>query len=371
MATDYYELLGVSRDAPADEIKRAYRSLARELHPDRNPDDEAAEARFKEVANAYETLSDPERRAQYDRFGADGPGGSPFGGGGAGGVGDIFEAFFGQGSPFGGQQQSAGSHRQGSDLEVVADVEFEEAVLGTSKDVTVRTAVPCVTCEGVGAEPGTDVATCEQCGGQGVVRQVRQSILGQMVSTVGCPGCGGTGEVVFNPCVACSGDGRTITEKTYTVDIPPGVDSGTTLRLTGRGAAGIRGGGFGDLYVQIRVNPHATLRRDGHDLVDEFHIPMTVAALGGHLKYETLETTEDMIIPAGTQTGKVFRLRGRGVPSVRGRGRGDLLVQVFVDTPTKLDSEQETLLRGLASRRSEDVAPEGKGWLSKIKSAFT
>lgn len=370
MATDYYELLGVSKGASGDEIKRAYRGLARELHPDRNPGDAEAEAKFKEVAVAYETLSDPERRAQYDRFGPDGPGGNPFGGGG-GGVGDIFEAFFGQGSPFGGAQQSAANHRQGSDLEVVADVEFVEAVLGASKDVTVRTAVPCETCEGVGAEPGTDIATCEQCGGQGVVRQVRQSILGQMVSTVGCPGCGGTGEVVFHPCHSCSGDGRTITEKTYTVDIPPGVDSGTTLRLSGRGAAGIRGGGFGDLYVQIRVNPHATLRRDGHDLIDEFHIPMTIAALGGHLKYETLESTEDMVIPPGTQTGRVFRLRGHGVPSVRGRGRGDLLVQVFVDTPVDLDADQESMLRNLAARRSEDVAPEGKGWLKKIKSAFT
>lgn len=370
MATDFYELLGVSKDASADEIKRAYRGLARELHPDRNPGDADAEARFKEVATAYETLSDPERRAQYDRFGPDGMQGNPFGGG-AGGVGDIFEAFFGQGSPFGGGQQSPQNNRQGSDLEVVADVEFEDAVLGSTKDVTVRTAVPCETCEGVGAEPGTDIATCEQCGGQGVVRQVRQSILGQMVSTVGCPGCGGTGEVVFNPCRACSGDGRTITEKTYTVDIPPGVDSGTTLRLSGRGAAGIRGGGFGDLYVQIRVNPHKTLRREGHDLIDEFHIPMTVAALGGHLKYETLESTEDMVIPPGTQTGRVFRMRGRGVPSVRGRGRGDLLVQVFVDTPVDLDKDQESMLRDLASRRSEEVAPEGKGWLKKIKSAFT
>jgi len=368
MATDYYELLGVSQSASADEIKKAYRTLARELHPDRNPNDAEAEARFKDVATAYETLSDPERRAQYDRFGPDGMQGNPFGGGG---VGDIFEAFFGQGSPFGGGQQSAGAHRQGSDLEVVADVEFVEAVLGASKDVSVRTAVPCETCEGVGAEPGTDVSTCEQCGGQGAVRQVRQSILGQMVSTVGCPGCGGTGEIVFNPCRSCSGDGRTITEKTYTVDIPPGVDSGTTLRLTGRGAAGIRGGGFGDLYVQIRVKPHATLRREGHDLIDEFHIPMTVAALGGHLKYQTLEGTEDMVIPPGTQTGRVMRLRGQGVPSVRGRGRGDLLVQLYVDTPTDLDGEQESILRNLAARRAEDVAPEGKGWLNKIKSAFT
>lgn len=371
MATDYYELLGVSADASADEIKKAYRAMARRLHPDRNPDDPEAEARFKEIAHAYETLSDPERRAQYDRFGADGPGASPFSGM-SGGMGDIFEAFFGQGSPFGGQS-SAGSppSRRGSDLEASVDVSFEDAVLGSTRDVAVRTAVPCETCEGIGADSAADIVTCEQCGGRGVVQQVRQSILGQMMSTAPCAPCSGTGERIQVPCGTCSGDGRVITEKTYTVDIPAGVDSGTTLRLTGRGAAGMRGGGFGDLYVQIRVLPHATLRREGHNIVDEFHIPMTIAALGGHLKYETLEGTEDMVVPAGTQTGRVFRLRGRGVPSVRGRGRGDLVVHIVVDVPGELDARQAQLMRELAAMRNEQVAPEDKGLLSKIKSAFS
>lgn len=370
MATDYYKLLGVAATASADELKKAYRSLARDLHPDRNPDDPDAEAKFKEVAHAYETLSDPERRAQYDRFGPDGAA-AGFGGV-AGGVGDIFEAFFGQGSPFGGGGgQAQAPSRKGSDLEALVEVAFEEAVLGSTKDVSVRTAIPCDTCEGVGAESEADVIVCDQCAGRGVVQQVRQSILGQMMSSVGCTSCAGTGERIQKPCVTCAGDGRVITEKTYTVDIPAGVDSGTTLRLTGRGAAGLRGGGFGDLYVQIRVEPHATLRRDGHNLVDEFHIPMTIAAIGGHLKYETLEGTEDMVVPAGTQTGRVFRLRGRGVPSVRGRGRGDLVVHIVVDVPSELDARQGQLLRELAALRDEDVAPEGKGWLSKIKSAFS
>jgi len=367
VATDLYELLGVSRDVSAEELKRAYRKRAQELHPDRNPDDPEAEARFKEVAQAYETLSDPERRDRYDRFG-DERGGAQMGGAG---FGDIFSAFFGEGSPFGGATQGRAASRQGSDQEVVVDIDFVDAVLGSAQEVTTRTAIPCDTCEGGGAAAGTSASTCGQCGGAGAVRQVRQSILGQMVSTATCPVCVGTGEIIADPCVDCEGDGRLITDKTYTIDIPAGVDSGSTLRLTGRGAVGIRGGGFGDLYVQIRVRPHERLWREGNDLIDEFHIPVSMATLGGHLKYETLEGEEDLVIPAGTQSGRVFRLRGNGVPSVRGRGRGDLLVRIAVDTPTELTADQSELMRLFAEARGEEVAPAGKGFFDRIKSAFT
>lgn len=376
MSTDYYELLEVERDADTGEIKRAYRVAARRYHPDNNPGDAEAEARFKEVANAYEVLSDAEKRAHYDRFGADGPrggGGDPFGfgaRGGGGGFGDIFDAFFNGGGAGGGGGGRSGP-AAGPDLEVAVEVTFEGAVFGTTEEVTVRTAVPCETCEATGAKPGSHAERCAQCGGAGQVRQVRQSILGQMVTAVACPVCRGAGEVIADPCETCKGEGREITDKTYTVDIPAGVDTGSTLRLTGFGAVGPRGGGKGDLYVQVRARPHDRFSREGVDLINQLHVPMTQAALGAVLVFETLDGAEDLVIPRGTQTGKIFRLRGRGVPHVRGRGRGDILVQVLVDTPTDLDQEVEDALRGVAAQRGEDVAPAEKGFLSRIKSAFS
>ncbi|HRW39606.1 MAG: molecular chaperone DnaJ [Acidimicrobiales bacterium] len=373
MATDYYELLEIERDASTDEIKRAYRVQARRWHPDANPDDPAAEARFKEIATAYEVLSDDDRRRHYDRFGADGPqmGGDPFGGFAGGGIGDIFDAFFGGGGMGGMGGAPRGGRSGGPDLEATASIPFEAAVFGAQHEVTVRTAVACETCEATGAAPGTHAETCQQCGGAGQVRQVRQSILGQMVTAAPCPACRGAGEVIAQPCPTCQGEGREVLEKTYTVDIPAGVDSGSTLRLSGFGAVGLRGGPAGDLYVQIRVQPHARFRREGDDLVHELHLPFTQAALGAAITFETLDGTEDLVIPRGTQTGRVFRLRGRGVPHVRGRGRGDLLVAAVVDTPTDLDTEVEEALRRIAELRGEDVAPAERGFLSRIKSAFT
>ena len=366
VATDYYDLLEIERSASGDEIKRAYRVAARRYHPDNNPGDAGAEARFKEVANAYEVLSDADKRAHYDRFGADGPrGGDPFGGAG-GGLGDIFDAFFGGGGG-GGRSGPA----VGPDREAAVEIDFEAAVFGTTEEVTVRTAVPCETCEATGAKSGTHAERCAQCGGAGQVRQIRQSILGQMVTAVPCPVCRGAGEVIADPCETCNGEGRTITEKTYTVDIPAGVDTGSTLRLTGFGAAGVRGGGRGDLYVQVRVRRHDRFERDGVDLAHELHVPVTQAALGAVLAFETLDGAEDLVLPSGTQTGKVFRLRGRGVHHVRGRGRGDILVHVVVDTPTDLDPDVEEALRAIAAHRGEDVAPPDKGFLSRIKSAFS
>ena len=366
---DYYELLEVSRDADEAEIKRAYRAAARRYHPDANPGDAEAEARFKQVAQAYDVLSDPEKRARYDRFGADGPqmGGDPFGFGGGGGLGDIFDAFFGGGG-MGGRGPTG--RAAGTDQETILDVDFETAVFGGAEEVSIRTAVACETCEATGAAPGTHAERCQQCGGQGQVRQVRQTILGQMVTAAPCPACRGAGEVIASPCPTCNGEGREIVIKSYTVDIPAGVDTGSTLRLSGLGAVGVRGGPRGDLYVQIRVRPHPRFSRQGDDLMHELHLPITQAALGAHLTFDTLDGTEDLVIPRGTQTGKVFRLRGRGVPHVRRRGRGDLLVPVVVDTPTDLSPDAEDTLRLLAEQLGHAVAPADKGFFSRIKSAF-
>jgi molecular chaperone DnaJ len=374
MAGDFYELLGVRRDASVEEIKRAYRQRARELHPDANPDDPSAEERFKAITRAYDVLSDPDQRAAYDRWGEDGltaagrATGDVFGG--TGGLGDLFDAFFG-GNPFGSSASGPVGPPRGQDLEVTAELTFEQAVFGANVPVTVRTAVLCETCQGSGATPGTQPVTCAECSGSGQVRRVRQSILGQMVTSTSCPRCGGLGQVVVTPCTDCAGHGRNLTERTYQVDVPAGVDSGSTLRLSARGAVGPRGGEAGDLYVHVRVRAHERYRRVGNDLVTTVSVSMVQAALGTTISLPTLDGDEELRIPAGTQSGKVFTLRGRGVPAVRGRGRGDLRAEVVVEIPTKLSASEEELLRRLAEERGELVEPPGGGLFSRIKSAFS
>lgn len=380
---DYYALLGVARAASADELKRAYRKKARELHPDANPDDPDAAEKFKVVAQAYEVLSDPQTRARYDRFGEAGVGGAASGNagdmfGGGGGLGDIFEAFFGQGSPFGGGGGGGGgggrggpaAPPRGQDLEVVAELEFEGAVFGTVLPVKVRTWVGCTECGTTGAGMGTKPVTCVECSGTGQVRRVRQSLLGQMVTAGPCPRCGGAGQIIVTPCTECNGEGRRIEEPTFSIDVPAGVDNGSTLRLSGKGAVGPRGGAPGDLYVHLRVRAHERFQREGDDLVANLPISVAQAALGTHLRFETLDGTEDLVVPPGTQHAREFRLRGRGVPHVQGRGRGDLRVVIEVEVPTKLSRTEEDLLRRFAEERGESVVPPDQSLLGRIKSAF-
>jgi molecular chaperone DnaJ len=374
--TDYYELLGVPRTASSEEIKRAYRRKARELHPDANDGDAATAERFKEVARAYQVLSDPEQRDRYDRFGEAGVGSADarvddmF----SGGLNDLFDAFFGGGSsPFGtgGARRRPAGPPRGQDLEVVADLSFEQAVFGDTVSVSLRLPKRCPDCGGTGAGSGTQPVTCADCGGSGQVQRVRQSLLGQMVTSAPCPRCGGLGEVVVTPCPTCRGEGRVTNEHTYQVDVPAGVDTGSTLRLSGRGAAGPRGGKPGDLFVHLRVAPHDRYRREGNDLVTEVPISIAQAALGTTIVLPTLDGDEELVVPAGTQPGREFRLRNRGVPRLQGRGRGDLRAVLEVAVPTKLDDEEEALLRQLAAKRGEVVSPPDKGLISRIKSAFS
>ena len=372
MATDYYELLGVGRSATEDEIKRAYRQLARELHPDANGGDSASEARFKEVTQAYETLRDPEKRRRYDTYGPEGlrgsgaPNGDVFGAG----LGDLFDAFFGGAAQGGFGGARANGPRRGDDVEVVLDLRFEEAVFGIERTVTWRGPEVCVACAGSGAKPGTSASTCPDCQGVGQVRRVRQSILGQVVTSAPCQRCRGFGEIIASPCAECRGDGRRNDERSVTVEVPPGVDEGTTLRITGSGSPAARGGVPGDLYVHLRVARHERFVRSGSDLTTELHIAFTQAAIGAEIEVATLDGAESVAISPGTQSGKVIRLRSHGVPHVRGRGRGDLLVEVVVDTPTGLDKDQEQLVRELARLRSEPVATGEGGLFSRIRSSL-
>ena len=380
---DYYSLLGVDRSASAEEIKRAYRKRARDLHPDANPDDPAAAEQFKELSKAYAVLSDDQQRARYDQFGEAGVGGAAGGAnfedlfGGGGGLGDIFDAFFGggaggaAGSPFGGGRRGPTGPPRGQDMEVAVAITFEQSVFGDQVPVELKLPQTCETCAGSGAGEGTKPVTCSECSGSGQVRRVRQSVLGQMVSTSPCARCGGLGEVVTTPCEECRGEGRVTTSKTYTVDVPAGVVDGSTLRLTRRGAVGPRGGGPGDLYVHLRVRPHERYRREDDDLVTEVTVSIAQAALGTTIELETLDGTETLVVPSGTQPGHQFVLKSRGVPRLQGRGRGDLRAIVEVEVPTKLTVEEADLLRTFAEGRGESVGAGGVSLFSKIKSAFS
>jgi molecular chaperone DnaJ len=351
--TDLYAVLGVGREASQEEIKKAYRRLARDLHPDVNPDPETQE-RFKEVTAAYEILSDPEKRRRYDA-------GPEAFGGGFGSFGDIFEAFFGGGGMGMGSRGPRTRTRRGEDLLERVTLDLAETAFGTTKEVSFESAVTCTTCAGHGTASGTFPDTCGTCQGRGEVSQVSRSFLGQVMTTRPCPRCAGVGTVITHPCATCGGDGRVASRRTLTVKVPPGVEHGMRIRISGEGAAGPGGGPNGDLYVEVRERDHDVFERDGDDLHCKVSLPMTAAALGTTLTLTTLDgTDEELDIRPGTQSGHVITLRARGVPNVHGGGRGDLHVHVEVRTPTGLDAEQERLLRDLAKLRHEEH-PDGSG----------
>jgi molecular chaperone DnaJ len=366
---DYYEILGISRGASNDEIKAAFRKLARQYHPDVNKEPDAEE-KFKEINEAYGVLSDAQKRAQYDRFGRAGLGD-------LGGMpdfatmdfGDIFEEILG-GFGFSTGRRSRNSPRRGRDLQMAVSLKFEEAVFGVEKEVEFQRDETCSTCGGSGAEPGTSPTRCTTCGGQGEVRQVRQTFLGQMVQTATCPACNGRGEIISTPCHTCHGSGlehKTVRKK---VQIPAGVDQGTQIRLAGEGQPGVNGGPHGSLYLVLDVKPHQFFKRRENDVLLNLDINVAQATLGAEIEVPTLDGDEKLKIPAGTQPGKVFTLKHKGIPHLRRNGRGDQLVIVNVAIPEKLTKEQRELFEKLAESLGTTVKPQEKGFLDWLNEAF-
>ncbi|MPZ69812.1 MAG: molecular chaperone DnaJ [Actinobacteria bacterium] len=363
MAKDHYEVLGVTRDATVEEIKVAYRRLARELHPDTNPDPNAHE-RFKEVSHAYDVLSDDGKRSHYDRFGDARAGAGVGDFGDFGSISDIFSTFFGGAGPRGGSRGSA----RGTDLLAEVVITLEDAATGVNKDVEISTLGTCEDCTGNGAAPGTSPITCSTCGGAGQVRQVQRSIFGDVMTAATCPKCSGTGNEIPTPCPACRGKGRVPVADTITIQLPAGIDDGARLKVAGRGEAGVRGASAGDLYVQIRVEPHEIFQRGGDDLACEVRVPFTIATLGGVVQVPTLEDPEEIEVSPGTQSGEIIRLKARGMPRLNGRGRGTLVAVLKIETPTDLDAEQVDLIARLAEMRGEEAG--SKGFFEKFKQAF-
>jgi molecular chaperone DnaJ len=369
---DYYGVLGVPRDAGADQIKKAYRKLARELHPDVNPDP-ATQERFKEVTAAYEVLSDPQKRQMYD-LGGDPlqPGGAGFGAGTAGfGFHDIMDAFFGQGQSRGPRSRM----QRGQDALIRLEISLADAAFGVTRELTLDTATTCTQCGGDGCAPGSSPVTCDICNGRGEISSVQRSFLGQVMTSRPCGQCRGFGTVIPSPCPECSGEGRVRSRRTLKVKIPAGVDTGTRIQLSGEGEVGAGGGPPGDLYVEIVETPHPHFVRQGDDVHLELTVPMTAAALGTTMEIETLDGPYSLEIKPGTQSGTPVPLPGRGIPHLRGTGRGALIVHIEVHTPTKLDDEQRALLRELARLRDEeqptvDLGSAQPGVFGKLRDIF-
>jgi molecular chaperone DnaJ len=367
---DYYEILGVSKDIDKKELKKAYRKIAMKHHPDRNEGNKESEEKFKEASEAYEILSDDQKRGAYDRYGhagVDGSQGGGHGGGGAGGFGDIFGDVFGDIFGGGGGGGRRGGPQRGSDLRYTMSLSLEEAVKGCEKEITIPTLVSCDPCDGTGAKPGTSAKTCSTCGGQGQVRMQQGFFAVQQA----CPSCHGQGTTIESPCSSCHGRGVQEDTKTLNVKVPAGVDTGDRIRLTGEGEAGAMGGPAGDLYVQMSVKRHSIFERDGHNLHCEVPITIVDAALGGELEVPTLDGRVKLKIPPETQSGRVFRLRGKGVTPIRSSSPGDLLCQVQVETPVKLTEHQKKLLKEFqASLKGEKHSPHKKTWFDGVKKFF-
>jgi molecular chaperone DnaJ len=367
---DYYEVLGLAKGADADEIKRAYRKLALKYHPDRNPNDAEAEARFKEAAEAYEVLSDPGKRATYDRHGHAGLSGA--GVGGFRSMDDIFSAFgdiFGEGGLFGdvfGFRGRSGGPRRGPSLQVRVTLSFDEMARGAEKTIVLRRREICDVCTGTGSRPGVAPETCSTCGGRGEVVQSQ----GFFSIRTGCPSCGGAGQLIRDPCTECRGDGRVIESKEIAVKVPPGIEDGTQLRVTGEGEQGEGGGPRGDLFVVVAVQPHPILERRGRDLLAEVPVGMAQAALGASIQVPSLDGPKSLKIPAGTQSGDVQTMAGLGLPDVRGFGKGDLYVRIVVAIPKKLTTRQKELLRELAETEEQNVSEDRKSFFDRLKEVF-
>ena len=372
--TEYYDRLGVSKDASQDEIKRAYRKMSKKYHPDINKEP-GAEEKYKEVQEAYETLSDDQKRAAYDQYGPDGANagfggqggfGGFDGGAGFGGFEDIFSSFFG-----GGAARNPNAPRQGDDLQYRLNLSFEEAVFGAEKEVHYNREATCKTCSGSGAKPGTSPVTCGRCHGQGVINVDTQTPLGVMRRQVTCDVCHGTGQEIKDPCQTCHGTGHEKQSHKVSVKIPAGVETGQQIRLAGQGEAGFNGGPYGDLFVIINVNPSDKFTRDGSTIYYTLNISFVQAALGDTVEVPTVHGNVEMTIPAGTQTGKTFRLKGKGAPRLRGGSQGDQHVTVKIVTPTKLnDAQKEALLAFAKASGDEKIAPQKKGFFNKVKDAL-
>ncbi|MDX1689971.1 MAG: J domain-containing protein [Acidimicrobiia bacterium] len=357
---DYYDVLGVSRDATQEEIKKRFRRLARESHPDANPDDPEAEHRFREIAQAYEVLGDPQKRAAYDRgasFDMDDLFSS------FAGIDDLLSRFFGGGGGFGFDMGGRSGPRAGADVGVRVEVSLVEAATGATREVEYRAATVCATCQGSGSAPDVPLETCERCGGQGQLRVTRQTFLGATMSIVACDRCGGRGRTITEPCPTCSGEGSTVEDRTVTVDVPAGIESGSRIRITGAGAAGEPGGRPGDLYVEVTVTPDPRFERHGADLVHRASVGLSEAALGTTLSVPVVDDDPvEIDLPAGTQPGAVFKMSKLGMPRLRRRGRGDLLVEVVVEIPSDLSEAQEEALRAYAEASGESPAEPKRRW---------
>ncbi|MEN6313083.1 MAG: molecular chaperone DnaJ [Clostridiaceae bacterium] len=373
---DFYEVLGVDKNASDADIKKAYRKLAKQYHPDMNPDDKTAEAKFKEVNEAYEILSDSQKRSRYDQFGHAGVDPNGFGGAGAGfgdfdfgGIGDIFETFFG-GSGFGRSSRSRSGPQKGADLKHSVEVTFEQAAFGIEKEININRHEACSSCHGSGAKAGSSPVTCKQCNGTGQVQYKQSTPFGQFVNVKTCDVCHGEGKVITNPCPACSGKGTIRKTVKINLNIPAGIDDGQTMSLRGEGDPGSRGGPAGDLFVTINVKPHAIFKRQGNDVVCEMPITFVQAALGAELEVPTLDGTVKYNLPEGTQTGSIFRLKGKGIPYLRGNGRGDQYVKVEIDVPKKLNEKQKAILKEFADISGDEVYEHRKGFFDKMKDAL-